>query len=156
MPYSRRVKNVMSKVVVTAGEDDSMREAINLMDENRLSSLPVIDSRRRCVGILSASDLIHLARELGQEVDDIGRVSEGSRQWLIEKLIEHDMAHQKVSSRMTRSVAAIEPEANLAKAAGEMLRHRVHHLPVLDEHQRLLGIISTMDILTAFVEAAPE
>jgi CBS domain-containing protein len=37
-----------------------------------------------------------------------------------------------------------------------MLRNRVHHLPVIDEHDHLIGIVSTMDILAEFVSAAPQ
>lgn len=153
-PYHRRVKHVMSTVVVTAAAQDTLHEALVLMHENRLSTLPVVDARERCVGIISASDLIELACQLEQEISDLGRVSEVSRQWLIEKLTEHDLGHQPLSARMTASVMSISPEATLAAAAAEMLRHRVHHLPVLDDQGKLRGILSTMDILNAFVEGA--
>ena len=83
-------------------------------------------------------------------------MSDVSRAWLIEKLSRNDLGQQKISQRMTASVASISPEVTLTAAASEMLRHRVHHMPVLDEHQRLLGIVSTMDVLSAFVEGAPD
>ncbi len=155
-PYKRRVKHVMSKVVVSASANDTLHEALALMDENRLSTLPVVDQRDRCVGIISATDLVELTRDLEQEISDLGRVSDVSRQWLLEKLTEHDLGKQTLASRMTSSVMSIQPEATLVAAASEMLRHRVHHLPVLDEHGHLLGILSTMDVLSAFVEGAEE
>ena len=46
--------------------------------------------------------------------------------------------------------------ARPTEAAAEMLRYRVHRLPVVDKQGKLLGIISTMDILTSFVEGTPE
>jgi CBS domain-containing protein len=42
------------------------------------------------------------------------------------------------------------------QAASDMLRERVHRLPVVDEQGRLLGIISMSDVLRAFVECAPQ
>ena len=151
-PYKRRVENVMSKVVVTANATDTLRDALTLMHENQISSLPVVNQRNRCIGIISATDFIELARELEQEISDLGKVSDVTRQWLLEKISEHDMGNQPLSSRMNASVMSIPPQAPLAIAAAEMLRHRVHHLPVLDETGRLLGIISTTDIMNAFVE----
>ena len=151
-PYGRQVKNVMSKIVVSASSEDTVHEALTLMHENQISTLPVVDRHNRCIGIISASDLIALARELEQEITDLGRVSDVSRQWLLEKLTEHDLGSQKLATRMSSAVMSIAPEAMLTSAAAEMLRHRIHHLPVIDGQGHLLGIISTMDLLTAFVE----
>jgi CBS domain-containing protein len=142
----------MTQVVITAGADDALVDALSLMEENRISVLPIVDARRRCVGILSATDLIDLTRELDEEISDLGRVSELSRKWLIRKLIEHESSRHNVASRMTSPVASIGPEATLVDAARDMLRHRVHHLPVVDDEQRLVGIVSTMDLLSGFVD----
>jgi len=155
-PYQRRVKHLMSKVVLTVGADDSMHEAIELMRDHKISAVPVVDQKERCVGFLSATDLLELTREIEASLEDLDLVSEISRQWLLERLAENDLGRQTVSELMSRSVASTDPEAPLTDAAAEMLRHRVHHLPVLDEGQRILGIISTSDLLTAFIEGAED
>ena len=81
---------------------------------------------------------------------------EASHQWFIEKIAEHDLGRRKVSELMTDTVATVGPDTSLTDAAREMLRDRVHRLPVVDEKQRLLGIVSTMDLLGAFADGAPE
>lgn len=53
---------------------------------------------------------------------------------------------------MTTDVISVGPEELLVSAAREMVRSKVHHLPVIDGNKRLVGIISTMDILSAFAE----
>jgi len=151
-PYRRRVKNAMSRVVITADVDDTVRDALTLMEENRISALPVVDRQRRCVGILTATDLIELTRELDDELTDLTHVSDVSRQWLLEALAKHELGQQKLGDRMTAAVEGIGAEATLHAAASEMLRDRIHHLPVLDDQKRLLGILSTMDVRNAFVE----
>ena len=50
----------------------------------------------------------------------------------------------------------IDAETTLGKATREMLRNRVHHLPVVDSSDRLIGIVSTMDILSEFADGAPD
>ncbi len=74
---------------------------------------------------------------------------------MVGQLASHGMDRRKVEELMSNTVAAVGPETSLTETAQTMLRHRVHRLPVLDEQQRVLGIISTMDILSAFVDGAP-
>jgi len=60
-PYLLRVKDVLSKEVVTVAADDTLQTALELMTESWLTALPVIDSQGRCAGILSASDIVEIA-----------------------------------------------------------------------------------------------
>jgi len=152
--YSRRVKAVMSKDVVTVHHMDSVHEALVLMSENRVSALPAVDGHGRCTGIISTTDLVDLTRELDEDLEELERADVVMGQWLFEKL-KDDIGHQSVNEAMSRDVATIGPEALLVEAAHEMRRHRVHHLPVVDENKKLLGIVSTMDLLDALVEGAP-
>ena len=145
-----RVKDAMSSVVISVEPDDTIHEALVLMAQYRVTALPVTDGRDRCVGILSTSDLIDPTRELEEELRDVERVSEQFRQWIMEKLTQANMGQQPVRELMTGSVAAVDRETPILDATSEMLRHRVHHLPVVDENQKLLGIVSTMDLLSVF------
>lgn len=146
-----RVKDVMSKHVVAVNPSDSLHEALDLICENRVSALPVVDGRGHCVGILTTSDLIELTHELDDELQNLGRVDASRPQWLIEQLVKA-LGSERVSEQMTPDVAAICPEATVPEAAALMLRNRVHHLPVVDSHNVLQGIVSTMDILGIVAE----
>jgi CBS domain-containing protein len=152
--YSRRVKDIMSRDVVTISAADTIHEALTLMGENRVSALPVVNSHDVCVGILSTSDLVDMTRDVDDDLYHLDMVDPTSRRFLLDKLA-HSMGSETVQSFMSEGVATIDPEATLGKAAREMLRNRVHHLPVVDGHDHLIGIISTMDILAEFADAAP-
>lgn len=147
---SYRVKDAMTAVVISVEPNDTIHDALSLMAEYRVTVLPVTDSRNRCVGILSTSDLIDPTREVEEELADVAQVSERSRQWLIDKLTQEHMGRRKVSELMTGAVVAVNRETPILTAAGEMLRHRIHHLPVVDGNQKVLGIVSTMDVLSIF------
>ena len=142
-----RVKDAMSDVVITAGPDDTIQEVLVLMAQYSVTVLPVTDNKHRCIGVLSTSDLIDPARELEAELHDAKR---GSEQWRIENLLSQSIGQRKVSELMTAMVVSVDREMPIVDATGEMLRHRVHHLPVVDEHQKVLGIVSTMDMLSIF------
>jgi CBS-domain-containing membrane protein len=142
-----RVKDAMSNVVITVEPDDTIQNALVLMAQYSVTVLPVTDSKRRCIGILSTSDLIDPAQELEEALHDAERASEEQR---IEKLLSQSIGQHKVSELMTATVVAVDREMPIMDATGEMLRQRVHHLPVVDEQQKVLGIVSTMDMLSIF------
>ena len=148
--YQQRVKDVMSRDVVSIHVDETLHEALQLMVENRVGVLPVVDKRDHCVGVLSTSDLVDVTRDLDAELTAYEKVDEGSRGWLIEQLGEH-LGHERVDSLMSENVATVTPDTMLVTAAQEMLRNRVHRLPVVDQGKRLAGIVSTMDVMSALV-----
>lgn len=54
-----------------------------------------------------------------------------------------------VATVMTHPVVTIEPEATLRRAAGIMRGRAIGSLPVVDDENRLVGIVTTADLLTA-------
>ena len=148
-----RVQDVMSKNVVAVGPEDSLHDALALIVENRVSALPVVDGRERCIGMLSTSDLIDLTHDLDDALHNLGRPGDNQRPWLFERLAEV-LGSERVATQMTENVATIGPAMLLPEAAGLMLRNRVHRLPVVDESERLLGILSTTDILGVVADDA--
>ena len=153
--YSRRVKDFMSRDVVTIDAGDTIHEALKLMGENRVSALPVVDHHDHCVGILSTSDLVDLTRDVDDDLYHLDMVDPTSRRFLLDKLA-HNMGGETVQSFMSETVMTVGRETSIGTATREMLRSRVHHLPVVDENEKLIGIISTMDILSEFADAAPD
>jgi len=153
--YARRVKDIMSRDVVTLNAGDTVHEALSLMGENRVSALPVVNSRNACIGILSTSDLVDMTRDVDDDLYHLDMVDPTSRRFLLDKLA-HSLGNETVQSFMSEGVATIDMEATIGKATREMLRNRIHHLPVVDTHDRVIGIISTMDILAEFADGAPD
>lgn len=149
--FKTQVKDVMSREVVTAHPDDSIREALQLIQENRVTSLPAVDHHDHCVGVLSLSDLIDHTQEIETGMKQMTEADEGSLMWLFETCAQL-AGDQTVGDVMTTDVISVRPEELLVSAAREMVRSKIHHLPVVDGNQRLAGIISTMDILSAFAE----
>ena len=153
--YKRRVKDIMSRDVVTINAADTIHEALTLMGENRISALPVVDNHNNCVGILSTSDLVDMTRDVDDDVYQLEFVDPTTRRFLLDKLT-HSMGSETVQSFMSEAVATIDAETTIGRATREMLRNHIHHLPIVDIHDHLIGIISTMDILAEFADGAPD
>ncbi|MDP4039744.1 MAG: CBS domain-containing protein [Candidatus Pacearchaeota archaeon] len=54
----KKVYSVMSKNVVTIRENDNLKRAVELIRDNKISILPVVDSKKNLVGVISDKDLI--------------------------------------------------------------------------------------------------
>lgn len=145
----------MSREVVRLSSDDTIHEALELLISNRVSALPVVDKKEHCIGILSTTDLIEFTRDVDAEFEAFNQLAPSSRSWFVESLTS-SIGHESVGTYMSEDVETIELEAKLTKAAQVMSRNQVHHLPVVDHHNRLVGIISTMDILAEYADSSVE
>lgn len=152
--YKRLAKDVMCRDVVTVNARDTVHDALEVMIENKVSALPVLDHDGRCVGILSTHDFVDVTYELDEGLMALEHESELWWGTYVRNLSQH-VGQQNVMDLMTEDVVSVGPETLLVQAASDMLRERVHRLPVVDEQGRLLGIISMSDVLRAFVECAP-
>lgn len=141
-----KVSEVMTQNTLTAKEADSLISAISTMNLKSLSSLPIVDSAERVCGVLSTSDLIPLAYGLLCDIGVLQCSAESVRTTLTEVLAE-DNQSQTVGEFMTRSVKTCGPETSLREAAEELVENEIHHLPVVDNSNRVIGILSTMDIV---------
>ncbi len=153
--YSQRVKDIMSRDVVPVRAGDTIHEALTLMGENRVFAPPVVDNQGHCVGILSTSDLVDMTRDIDDDILHLDLVDPSSKRFLLDRLT-HCLGSESVQSFMSEMVATVGLETLLVTATREMLRNRIHHLPVVDKNPRLMGILSTLDILGEVADAAPD
>ena len=152
--YDRRVKEVMSRDLVTINASDAVHEAIQLMSENKVAALPVVDRNGKCIGFLSSSDLVEVTRDVDAGLYELESTEQTMWGAYLDKLGDH-VGHHSVMDLMSETVISVDQEAPLFDAASLMLREHIHRLPVLDRNQHLVGIVSMTDILRAFVDHAP-
>jgi len=134
---SLRVDDVMNHGVIQVSESATMDDIAEQFLQHDISSAPVVDQNGSCVGMISAPDFMKREARIAA-----GEIASS----------ENDL----VGSYMSRGVQSIGPQELMLKAAVIMCATHLHHLPVLDEEQRLIGVISTMDITAALVNAIDE
>lgn len=141
------VRDVMTFHAVTVAPDETVKSALDLMVANDVAALPVVDEANRCVGVISASDILPLAQERGEEIEGLNATEGLTRELLIEHLDCADFSDLAVKDAMTPTPIEIAPEAPLAEAARIMVDYGIHHLAVTERKHRFLGVLSSMDVL---------
>jgi CBS domain-containing protein len=122
MATVRDILAVKGPHVQSIGPEATVLDAALLMNEHKIGSLLVM-SGGRLVGIITERDL--LARVVSQR---------------------RDPAVTPVHGVMTVEVACCRPETTVDEARGVMKNRRIRHLPVFDESEQILGVVSIGDL----------
>lgn len=145
------VKDLMSSHVVSLHSGATVHEALEQMVENRVSALPIVDQTNRCVGIVTATDLVELTYDIDDDLMHTEPLNPASRSRLVEKL-SGAVGREPIASYASESVVAILDSTSLQSAAKTMVREQVHHLPVVNDKDELVGIFSTMDVVAVVAD----
>ena len=145
------IKGLMTREVETIPHYTSVHEALDLMLQSRLTCLPVLATDGRCIGILSLPDLMTIASESDHMIDEVSD-NYLERLWVVDSVREK-FGSEQVHELMSADPVSITDAATVGQAAGLMLRHNVHHLPVLNENDEIVGLVSTMDLLRTLASA---
>ncbi len=118
----RRVKRSESGLIVdpiTLNQHATLSEALALMQENKIGGIPIIDEDRKLVGILTNRDL-RFEKKLNRPVSEV---------------------------MTSKNLVTAKEGTSLKEAEGILQEHKIEKLPVIDAHDKLVGLITYRDIL---------
>ncbi len=129
------VADVMTENPTTLGPEDTISQAEDLMDQHDIRQLPVVEGTE-LVGIITDRDI---------------------RSFLSGKLFgtpeEREKAmNTKIGTVMTTKPISLSPDDDLRDAVELLIEEKVGGIPVVDEEEGLVGIVTQVDILRCFLE----
>jgi CBS domain-containing protein len=144
-----KVGDVMTIDVVTIGPDAMLKEAASIMVRAGVSGLPVLDDRRRVIGIITEADFVTVEAERSW-----GR----QRRRLLPGFMDSQAPPDArlVKDAMTTNPHGIDRESSVTEAARKMTELKVKRLPVVLPDGTLDGIISRADVMGAFARSDEE
>ncbi|MBT3306130.1 MAG: CBS domain-containing protein [Alphaproteobacteria bacterium] len=126
------VKNILKDhggQLITCRPEDTIDTVATILASKKIGALPVRDSDRMLVGIISERDIVR------------GMAEKGS-----------DSVNLRVRDLMTADVATCQPEDSIKDVMQIMSRRHIRHLPVLKDGQ-LLDMLSQRDVMEYRLEA---
>ena len=118
--HVRRVKRAESGMIydpVTIRKDNTVGDALQLMQENKIGGIPVVDDNGMLIGIVTNRDL-RFQSDMGRLIDEV----------------------------MTKENIVTTHETDLKSAAEVLLANKIEKLPVVDDNGKLVGLITYRDI----------
>lgn len=174
------VRNIMQTDVVTADPEMSVYDLSKLFTEHDITGVPVVDVEGEVLGVVSMTDVIRLAADdtdirvaprpfitadadladdtaeedeeddvvfYFQQMDAPGAGAGPAADWATES----DLDRYDVRSIMTPANFHVVPDATLGELAGFLLRGRIHRALVMED-DKLVGIVTTVDVLRAVAD----
>lgn len=132
-----KVRDVMTRDVITITPDAALKEAAVTMTRHHVSGLPVVEGGR-LVGIITEADFV---TKLAEDGDGLLSLVFGRR--------DSEM-RGRVSEAMSRDPHTIGPDELATVAARRMAELHVKRLPVVDDSGRLVGVVSRADLMSIF------
>jgi CBS domain-containing protein len=119
---NEQVSLIMSTNLITIGPEDNLDTARKIFLKHRIHHLPVV-SGSKLVGLLTTSDMWNL----NEKFEDYSAIS--------------------VKKAMTTKLAKLEASSKIGTAAEVFLENLFHALPIVDDQDNLIGIVTTFDVL---------
>jgi CBS domain-containing protein len=116
------VAQLMTPDLHTVTPDTLVEDAANHLLAEEIGSLVVVDEDNQLEGILTKTDFVRIVAE------------------------RKPKDQTPVSAYMTTDVLTTTGQASIRDAADAMLEHDIHHLPVVEDDEGVIGIVTTTDL----------
>jgi CBS domain-containing protein len=133
----------MRTSVVTVDRATSYKEIARLLTEHRISGMPVLKMGREVAGVVTEADL------LAAEAKTARRLRSATRPGLPFRARRHPML--TAGELMSTPAITVGPNVTVHAAGRLMSTHRVRLMPVVNERNALIGVVSRRDLLAVFL-----
>jgi anti-sigma regulatory factor (Ser/Thr protein kinase)/predicted transcriptional regulator len=120
-----RAQNIMNSIVLVLKEDDTMMDAKDIMRRKKISGLPIVDDTNCLINIVTMEDLI--------------------------KVLERGEIHKKIREFGRKKVLALHVDDDFDKILEFLTSRPYGRYPVVDSHNKVVGIITKQDLLFGVV-----
>lgn len=138
------VREVMTTGAVTVTPATPVKEALALLERHRITAVPVIDDERRIHGVVSEVDLIR----------DLVPADQRTHERLLPRPSQ-DLPRQ-VADVMSTLPVTVGPHMDVASAVEVMATLNIKSVPVVDDHGRVLGMLSRSDVVRVLAQSDDE
>ena len=144
-----QVKDCMKLNVYAISPATTTAEAANIFTTRHIGSLPVVDPQGKLIGLLQLRDLLELVLpDFLKLLDDFDFVPNFGA---IEERKPSEATLARPITDFMQPPVSVEEDSGLLRAFALLHQHQLHDLPVVDEHSKLMGIVSLVDVGAAFL-----
>ena len=147
--------DVMTRNPISLGEELTVHEAVVFLTERRISAAPVINEAGRPVGVVSEADILRHNREHAEHL-----------YWLPQKDVDRELTLETGEHLSGKSFEVEVPDVTLVKdimnpviyavrhttpifeVVNQLVKRHIHRLFVVDDGGSLVGVITTLDVLS--------
>jgi CBS domain-containing protein len=151
----KKAKEFMTKNVIAVKENESIKHLFKLLDKGGILGVPVIDGKRRVIGIVTETDLIkHFTTLKAPSSVNLlgGIVYLDNIQDFNKQLKEH--CAETVKDLMFKPTITVTENTTLLEILNIMSDNQITRLPVVNSKKQLTGIITRTDVVHQLAKIA--
>ena len=139
--------DIMSKDAITVDFSTELKEAWHLLRHHNLHALPVLNKARRVIGIIAQSDFLRHS-----DLDEYVSLAERLRRFLMNSPDTHSEKPEVVGQIMVSNVVTAKEGTPIVELVPMMSNSGLHHIPVVNDENRFVGMVSQSDLLASLYE----
>ena len=141
------IKEVMSKKITLVKPDTSLRELWKTIFIHRINAVPVVDAKRKLVGIISKENVLKL---LYPNYEDMLEDLFTTRDFVAMEERIHELNVKKAKDIMDKRVVFTHEDTPIMRALSRMIARRLNQLPVLSrKNDTVVGMVTKGDVFRA-------
>jgi len=150
-------ENYFTNIVVPTYQDTPINIAMEIINITNENALPVLDDELKLTGIVTDGDLLKLSNinesvsqtNMGMGGDEDQWTWEGIRDTLRLYYSTSEITLPKVPIKdiMITDVVKGSKNSTVSEIANNMIKHNISHIPIVDTNDRLIGMISDIDLM---------
>ncbi len=152
--------DIMQRDVIVVYARDTLQDAMSLMTENHVTGLPVVNSAGKCIGVITATDILNFEQEHAEYASEVNddmalHYDADSGKWehvRVSSFALEQFGEVTVEEVMARELFSVREDTSVKEVADEMLREKIHRVIVTSNECRLLGIITSLDFVSLYAD----
>lgn len=145
-------KDIMTKNVIVVTEETTIDEVSKIFVEKNISGLPVVNAQNKLVGVISEGDLVYKQKPVKPPlfINLFDGLIPVDRKEFLEDMKR--IAAYKVADLMTKPPVYVYEETPVSEIATMIIDKKINRVPVVNEVQEVVGIISRHDMVKSMVQ----
>lgn len=143
-----KVKDFMIQDVISVKEDDSIKHLLNTLVENKIGGVPVVNGNGKLVGMISDGDVLRNIQPKDMVVYDYFNLMAYTYQkGNLEKVLSQLKDQPLIKIAKKHGLITVKEDDDMDKALKLLSKHHFKKIPVVDQNQKVVGVISRGDII---------
>lgn len=146
----KKAKDIMTTDVIVAQKGDTISEVAKILISGKIGGLPVVDNENKVIGIISETDIIKKEKKVHSTpfvnvlegiifLDDFNKMEKDLK----------EISAYKVEDLMSTNIIKVYEDDTFDNIANIMIKKSINRVPVVDNENRIKGIICRYDIIRA-------
>jgi CBS domain-containing protein len=147
-----QVKDFMVKDVISARPSDSIKDVMSLFVGKKIGGLPIIDENRVLRGMVTDGDILRAISPVDRRIHDYFSLITYVAEEDMENRLDELAAREIIKIAKTNGIVVVHPEDEMKKVVSLLSKHHFKKLPVVDNFNHVVGVISRGDVIRSIQE----